>query len=76
MGEIGIGIERGREHARGGGLARADFAGKQAHAWMPRQQLEPALDLLPTCGGKQLFGVGAVGERGFLEAEECLKHYR
>ena len=71
---VEVGIERGGEDARGGGLAGAHFAGEQADAVMLRQKLEPRLDLIPGLGGEQLFGVGAVGEGRFLEAEEGFPH--
>ena len=71
---VEAGIERGGEHARGGGLAGAHFAGEQADAVMLDQKLQPRLDLVPGLGGEQLFGVGAVAERRFLEAEEGFYH--
>src|SRR5919109_1519867 len=69
-----IGIQRGGEAARRGALARTDFAGEQPRAVMLHQKLEPRLDLIPRLRSKQLFGVGAVGERRFLEAEEGFYH--
>src|SRR5206468_11310370 len=71
---VQIGMEGGGEGARGCGFARAHFAGEQAHAVMLGQELEPRFDLIPSFGGEQLFGVGAVGKRGFLEAEERFPH--
>src|SRR5260370_39292295 len=71
---VEAGVECGGEHARGGGLARAHFAGDEAGAVMLGQELEPRPDLIPGLGGEQLFGVGAVGKRGFLEAEKGFPH--
>ena len=71
---VEAGVERGGEHARSGGLAGAHFAGDQAHAVMLSQELQPGLDLIPGLRSEQLFGVGAVGERCLLEAEEGFPH--
>ena len=38
------------------------------------EELQPRLDLIPGLGGEQLFGVGAVAEGSFLEAEEGFPH--
>src|SRR5580658_4593964 len=67
-------IEGGGEHARGGGLTCAHFAGDQAGAVMLSQELEPRLDLVPGLGGEQLFGVGAIGKRRLLETEKGFPH--
>src|SRR5580700_9790617 len=71
---VEAGIERGGEHARSSGLAGAYLAGDQAHAVMLSEKLQPRLDLIPRLGGKQLFGVGAVGKRSFLETEKGFPH--
>jgi len=71
---VEAGVERGSEHARGGGLAGPHFAGDQSHAVMLGQKLQPRLKLVPGLGGEQLFGVGTVGEGGFLEAEKGFPH--
>ncbi len=71
---VQAGVERGGEHARGGGLARTHFAGEQTHTVMLSQKLQPRLDLVPCLGGEELFSVGAVGERSLLEAEEGFPH--
>src|ERR1700683_2384518 len=67
-------IERGGKHARGGGLARAHFAGDQTYAVMLCQELQPRFDLIPSLGGEELFGVGAVGKGRLLEAEKGFPH--
>ena len=71
---VKAGVERGCEHARGGGFAGAHFAGDQTDAVMLGQKVQPRLDLIPGLGGEQLFGVGAVGEGRFLEAEKGFPH--
>jgi hypothetical protein len=71
---VEAGVERGGEHARGGGLASAHFAGDQAHAMMLGQKLQPCLDLIPSLRGEELLGIGTIGERCFLEAEEGFPH--
>src|ERR1017187_3621302 len=71
---VEIGIESGGEGSGGGGLAGADFAGEQTGAMMIDQKLEPRLDLGPGLGSEQLFGIGAVAERRFLETEESFHH--
>ena len=71
---VQAGIERSGEHARSGGLAGAHLAGDQAHAVMLGQKLQPRLDLIPGLGCEELFGVGTVGERRFLEAEKGFPH--
>ena len=71
---VQAGIERGGEHARGSGLARAHFAGDQTDAVMLGQKLQPRLDLVPGLGSEELFGVGAVGKGRLLEAEEGFPH--
>jgi hypothetical protein len=71
---VQVGIERGGEDARGGGLAGTHFAGDQAHAVMLGQELQPCFDLVPALGGEQLFGLGTVGEGRFLEAEKRFPH--
>src|SRR5580698_873409 len=71
---VEAGVERGGEDARGCGLAGAHFAGDQADAVMLRQKLQSCLDLIPGLGGEELFGVGAVGERRFLETEKGFPH--
>jgi len=53
---------------------RAHFAGDQADAVMLGQKLQPCFDLVPGLGSEQLFGVGAVAEGSFLEAEEGFPH--
>ncbi len=67
-------MERGGEHARGGGFARAHFACDQTHAVMLSQELQPRLDLVPSLGGEELFGVGAVGKGRLLKAEKGFPH--
>src|SRR5580704_1182276 len=71
---VQAGVERGGEHARGGGLASAHFAGDQAHAMMLRQKLQSCLDLIPGLRGEELFGVRAIRERRFLETEKGFPH--
>src|SRR6266849_5821274 len=71
---VEVGVQRGGEGARGGGLARAHFAGEQAHAVVIGQELEPRFNLIPSLAGEQLFGVGAVGKGRFLEAEIGFPH--
>src|SRR5207245_5313435 len=60
--------------ARGGGFARAHFAGEQTRAVMICQELEPCPHLVPGLAGEQLFGVGTVGKGRFLEAEIRFPH--
>ena len=67
-------IESGSEHARGGGLAGAHFAGQQAHAMMVHQKFQPLGHLQPRRRSEQLLGVRAIGKRWFLEAEERFPH--
>src|SRR5207247_10684570 len=69
-----VGIEPGGEGAGGGTRAGADFAGEQTGAVMLDQKLEPCLDLGPGLRSEQLFGIGVVAERGFLETEESFHH--
>src|SRR5207249_12141991 len=57
-----------------GGFAGAHLAGQQAGAVVIRQKLEPRLYLIPCLRSKQLLGVGAVGERGFLKPEISFYH--
>jgi len=64
---VETGVQRGGEHARGGGLTRAHFAGEQARAGMLGQEFEPGLDLLPGGRGEQLFGVGRSEKGVFLK---------
>ncbi len=71
---VQAGVEGSGEDARGGGFTRAHFAGDQPHAVMLGQKLQPRFDLVPGLGGEELFGVGAVGEGSFLEAEEGFPH--
>src|ERR1035437_2895771 len=71
---VQAGVEGSGEYARGGGLAGAYFAGEQPHTVMLSQELQPRFDLVPGLGGEQLFGVGAVAEGSFLEAEEGFPH--
>src|SRR6202051_889123 len=73
---VEIGIESGGEGAGGGGLAGADFAGEQTGAVMIGQKLESCLDLDVGLRGKQLFAIGMVAERRFLETEESFHHER
>src|SRR5580700_777962 len=67
-------IERRGEHAGGGGLAGAHFAGDQTYAVMLSQELQPRLDLVPGLGGEELFGVGAVGKGRLLKTEKGFPH--
>ena len=67
-------IERSGEHARGGGLACAHFAGDQTYAVMLSQELQPRPDLVPGLGGEELFGVGAVGKGHLLKTEKGFPH--
>ena len=69
-----MGLSPGGEGAGGGGLAGADFAGEQTGAVMIGQKLESRLDLSPGLRSEQLFGIGAVAERRFLETEESFHH--
>ena len=50
--------------------SRIDFPGEQANAVMIGQELQPRLGLIPGLRTEQLFGIGAIAERGFLKAEE------
>jgi len=52
----------------------ADFPGEQANAVMIGQELQPRLGLIPGLRTEQLFGIGAIAERGFLKAEESFYH--
>src|SRR5260370_19379579 len=38
------------------------------------QKLQPRLSLIPGMRSKQLFGIRAIAERGFLKAEESFHH--
>src|SRR5664279_6513872 len=71
---IQVGIESGGEGAGGGGFAGADFPGEQTGAVMLDQKLEARLDLSPGLRSEQLFGLGTVAERRFLETEESFHH--
>ena len=73
---VEVGIESGGEGAGGGGLAGADFAGEQTGAVMLDQKLEPRLDLSAGLRREQLFAIGMVAERRFLETEESFHHER
>src|SRR5207249_6285918 len=74
QGLIKVGIERGGKAAGGGRFTGADFPGEQADAVMLGQKLQSRLGLIPGLRRKQLFGIGAVAERRFLEAEESFHH--
>src|SRR5258708_27798192 len=73
---IEAGIESGGEGAGGGGLACADFAGEQTGAVMIGQKLESRFGLGVGLRREQLFAVGIIAERHFLEAEESFHHER
>ena len=60
----------GGEAASDGRFTGADFPGEQANAVMIGQELQPRLGLIPGLRTEQLFGIGAMAERGFLRAEE------
>ena len=73
---VEVGIESGGEGAGGGGLAGADFAGEQTGAVVIGQKLEPCLGLGAGLRREQLFAIGMVAERRFLETEESFHHER
>jgi hypothetical protein len=62
-----IGRQGAGEDARGGGLARADFAGQQSDTVVLRQKLQPRFDVIPGLRGKQLLGVGLSANGVFLK---------
>ena len=73
---VEAGIESRGEGAGGGGLAGADFAGEQAGAVVIGQKLESCLGLRVGLRREQLFAIGMVAERRFLETEESFHHER
>ena len=73
---VEAGIEPRGEGAGGGGLAGADFAGEQTGAVVIGQKLESCFGLRVGLRREQLFAIGVVAERRFLETEESFHHER
>ena len=73
---VEVGIESRGEGAGGGGLAGADFAGEQTGAVVIGEKLESCVGLRVGLRREQLFAIGMVAERRFLETEESFHHKR